>query len=286
METDIFRLNSDIESEHWWFAARRRILHQLVREVLPPTPENTILDVGCGTGGNTAFFVDQGYRCIGIDASADAVELAKARYPDLHFINGRAPRDVEPLAAETKLFLLADMLEHVPDDFDMLSQLMAVAGPGAYFLLTVPAEPSLWSPHDENHGHYRRYDRRRLEWLWQGLPATTLLVSHFNTRLYPAVKLVRALNRRRGGTKGEAGTDLRLPPTLVNRFLTRIFQGEERRLSNLLHRKCRSGYSFGVSLVALVRREEGLVVPHHRPTDVAADEHDPAARRLVNSHAQ
>lgn len=286
MDTDIFKLNSKIELEHWWFAARRRILHRLVREVLPATPENTILDVGCGTGGNTAFFVDRSYNCTGIDASADAIQLAKARYPDLHFVNGRAPHDVEPLAHETKLFLLADMLEHVPDDFDMLWQLMAVAGPGAYFLLTVPAAPWLWSPHDENHGHYRRYDRRRLESLWQDLPATTLLVSHFNTRLYPAVKLVRALNRRRGRTKGEAGTDLKLPPALVNRFLTRVFQGEEKRLSNLLHRKCRRGYSFGVSLVALIRREEGVVVPHNRPTGAADAEHDPAARNLVNSHAQ
>ena len=41
----------------------------------------------------------------------------------------------------------------------MLSGLLAAAAPGAYFLLTVPADESLWSEHDESFGHYRRYDR-------------------------------------------------------------------------------------------------------------------------------
>ena len=45
----------------------------------------------------------------------------------------------------------------------MLSELLAAASPGCYFLLTVPADPSLWSEHDESFGHYRRYDRARLE---------------------------------------------------------------------------------------------------------------------------
>jgi hypothetical protein len=121
-------------------------------------------------------------------------------------IAGSVPSDLGELAGQARLFLLTDVLEHVGDDFAMLSELLAAASPGCCFLLTVPADESLWSEHDESFGHYRRYDRARLEQVWAGLPAKTLLISYFNTRLLPLVRLVRAWNHRRGHAAGRAGT--------------------------------------------------------------------------------
>ncbi|MGC4001909.1 MAG: hypothetical protein QM811_01660 [Pirellulales bacterium] len=57
------------------------------------------------------------------------------------------------------LVMLNDVLEHVRDDFLLLSRVMAELRPGAICLLTVPADMALWSPHDVAFGHYRRYDR-------------------------------------------------------------------------------------------------------------------------------
>ena len=99
---------------------------------------------------------------------------------------------------------------------------------------TVPADESLWSEHDESFGHYRRYDRARLEGVWAGLPVTTLLVSYFNSRLLPLVRLVRAWNRRRGRAAGRAGTDFWLPSPPVNALLTAIFAGRGRTAGRAL----------------------------------------------------
>ena len=132
------------------------------------------------------------------------------------------------------------MLEHVADDYAMLSELLAAASPGCYFLLTVPADESLWSEHDESFGHYRRYDRARLEGVWAGLPVTTLLVSYFNSRLLPIVRLVRAWNRRRGRAAGRAGTDFWLPSRPANALLTAIFAGEAGRLVAALRGRTRA----------------------------------------------
>lgn len=44
-----------------------------------------ILDVGCGTGELTAALAQNGAGVLGVDASADMIERAKARYPDLRF---------------------------------------------------------------------------------------------------------------------------------------------------------------------------------------------------------
>jgi hypothetical protein len=90
------------------------------------------------------------------------------------------------------------------------------------------------------------------------------------------VKLIRMVNRWRGKARGQAGTDFKIPAAPVNRLLTGIFAGESRRLARLLDGRGR-GYAAGVSLVALLRREEGPLSPRRRPPDVAADAHQPLA---------
>jgi SAM-dependent methyltransferase len=254
MQSAQFQLHARIEEQHWWFVGRRRILRNVVREVLPPGEGRTIVDVGCGTGANLAGFADD-YKCVGIDTSAEAIALASERFPKVRFISGYAPQDLGETAGQADLFLLTDVLEHVPDDRALLGSLVNAARPGAYCLLTVPADMSLWSEHDVSFGHYRRYDLEQLQQVWSELPVTTLAVSYFNARLYPAVKAVRAWNRRRHKAAGEAGTDFSLPSRPVNAALEHIFAGESRTLIDLLHHRRQTGFRAGVSLIALLRRK-------------------------------
>ncbi len=166
--------------------------------------------------------------------------------------------------------LLTDVLEHIADDYAMLSELLAAASPGCHFLLTVPADESLWSEHDESFGHYRRYDRARLEGVWAGLPVTTLLLSYFNSRLLPMVRTVRAWNQRRGRAAGRAGTDFWLPSRPVNSTLTALFAGEANRLIAAMHQRTRA-YRSGASLVALLRREAGPTAIRPKPAGLPPD---------------
>jgi SAM-dependent methyltransferase len=50
-----------------------------------------------------------------------------------------------------------DIVEHVEDDDDALSELSRVAAPGATLLLSVPLHPAQWSAFDDFVGHRRRY---------------------------------------------------------------------------------------------------------------------------------
>ena len=276
MQSAQFELHARIEDRHWWFVARRRIMRTLIGQVLPPSKETTIVDVGCGTGANIASLADD-YRCVGIDTSRQAIDSARARFPQVKFIHGYAPADLEHIAADARMFLLMDVLEHVPDDFQVLSQLLAAATPGAHFLITVPADLSLWSEHDESFGHYRRYDDTRLRRAWEGLPVKVLLTSHYNTRLRPLIKLIRTVSRLRGHAAGASGTDFNVPASPINRALENLFAGESRRLVDVLHGQRERGYRRGVSLIALLQREPGDVPLRTKPLDLAADRHDPMA---------
>jgi SAM-dependent methyltransferase len=280
MQSAQFQLHAAIEQRHWWFVARRHILTEVIHAVLPPSRGTTIVDVGCGTGANLAGLAGE-YDCVGIDTSADAIRLARSRFPGVRFLRGVAPRDLGAIARGARLVLLSDVLEHVSDDFALFSELLAAVEPGALVLVTVPAEMALWSQHDRAFGHYRRYDPKRLAQIWEGLPARPVFVSHFNARLYPLVKCVRYWSRWRGRASGEAGTDFQLPGPLVNRALARCFSGERHRLARLARGEAVRPYRRGVSLMALVERVAGRVSTRSKPADAAPDYFEPAVELLA-----
>lgn len=275
MQAELFDLHARVEDAHWWFVARREIMRRLVRRAVPPRGRPLVVDVGCGTGANVAALADD-YECVGIDTSADAVEAARRRFPAVRFLQGFAPADLGGDAGRASAFLLMDVIEHVRDDFLLFSSLVAAARPGAHFLVTVPADMALWSPHDERFGHWRRYDPARLARVWEGLPVSVRLVSHFNSRLYPLIRAARAAGRLRGRGWGREGSDLGMPPLLANSLLRSVFAGEGAVLEEAMEGRG-GGYGHGVSLVALLRREEGEAEPRSRPADLAPDPWDPEA---------
>lgn len=225
---ELYRLHADAERAHWWFRARRRILSRLARRILG-NARATVVEVGCGTGGTIAALAAH-YTCIGIDPSAEAIRLARERHPRLELIAGDAPEGLPPRARHADLFILADVLEHVDDDRGLLAAILDAAAPGAHLLITVPADPSLWSQHDVTLGHRRRYELTTLAALWVGLPVTARLLGAFNARLYPLVRAARTLGRLRGRPIGARGTDIAVPPRPLNALLERVFAGEADRL--------------------------------------------------------
>ncbi len=256
-----------MEERHWWFLGKRHILKTLLA-ALPATGErDLVVDVGCGPGGNVGALADS-YDVAGIDTSPEAIGLARQRYPGVQFWQGELSEAPSELDAGASFYLTTDVLEHVPDDFLFLSTLLARCRQGAHVLLTVPANDALWSSHDEVLGHFRRYDRSQLELLWQGLPVTPLLISYYNTRLYPVIRLIRALNRHGRNSFGQRGTDLHLPSDRVNRLLASYFGGEARVLKDCLEGRRPEGYRYGASLIAILRVDGQGIVPRHRPNHV------------------
>jgi len=263
LQTDQFQVHVAVEEHHWWFRGRRTILLDLASAILPPSKQRLVVDVGCGTGANAAAFQER-YECIGIDISSEAIDAAKRRFGGVEFVCGRAPEDLGPDAGRADLFVLADVIEHIEDEFQFISELVAAAKPGAFILITVPAEPELWTDHDVSFGHYRRYLPGTLREAWQDLPVTEVVLAAFNTRLYQLIKATRAVNRRLGRTSGAAGTDFAMPLPPINALLTRVFAGESRRLVESIDSRGLSTRRHGVSLIAVLRREPGEVPVRHR----------------------
>ncbi|MBT8395718.1 MAG: class I SAM-dependent methyltransferase [Gemmatimonadetes bacterium] len=254
MDPSLFDLNAKLENAHWWYRARARVIRELALTLMPPFP--SVVEVGCGTGGVLAALPDDWER-IGVDPAEKAIGLGRSLYPDLDLRVGLAPEAVKEDLERADLVLICDVLEHVEDDGGLFSQIVRCLKPGGHLLLTVPANPKLWTDHDVTHGHFRRYTRGSLAALLGQSPLLQVrLFSPFNRYLYPIVRVVRSVSRIRGKTLGAGDSDLFLPPRPVNRTLEAIFFAEHKGLLAALdrpHRKPRMG---GVSWIACAQKTE------------------------------
>jgi len=260
MDHDLFQLHSALEHSHWWFTGRREIIYCLIRCLAPPGRNTTLVEIGCGTGGNLVHG-SRDYATIGMDASPVAVAAARRALPASAVVCSSSVSDLPPRrSGDTRFWLLLDVLEHVADDRGLLSEVSRAMAVGEHVLVTVPADPSLWDHHDEVFGHFRRYTLTSLRRVWDNLPFAEELLSHFNARLYFPVRLARGLFRLLRRSGGCAGTDFFLPPEPINRLLHRIFAGECRRLARVFHGA--RGYRHGVSAVAVLTRIDGAFFPN------------------------
>ena len=55
MERKVYEQMAKLDSQHWWFTARRRILDGLIERIVKPPKGARILELGAGTGHNLAM---------------------------------------------------------------------------------------------------------------------------------------------------------------------------------------------------------------------------------------
>ena len=148
---------------HPWEVARARFFLDLLWEYQSPRSPVRVLDVGAGDGYVARLLLERaaaGSQVVCYDQYYTD-ELLAAHAVDtpggLHFTRER------PAVAFDVLMLL-DVLEHVADDCQLLSELVGdLVSPGGRVLVSVPAWQCLFTRHDVMLGHCRRYRPRQLQ---------------------------------------------------------------------------------------------------------------------------
>ena len=180
------------EDRHAWFAGRTRaILKLLDAEVGPAQPgdQRRVLDIGSGAG-NMAHHLAHYGRVVGLDYHPRPLAVAHRR--GLSVCQGLG-NELPFATGSFDLVALLDTIEHIPDEFGVLREVVRVLKPGGKVLITVPAFMWLWSYNDEINDHQRRYTapelRQKLE--VSGLRVTRL--SYNNFFLFPPIAAIRLL---------------------------------------------------------------------------------------------
>jgi len=211
---------ANIESRHWWFVARRRILEDLIAMRIVPRANARILEAGCGTGGNLDLLGGFG-QVIAFEYEEYARDIARTR-TNVDVQSGHLPDGLDCIDGSFDLIALFDVLEHIQQDCASLSALGELLAPGGKLFLTVPALQFLWSEHDVLHHHRRRYSKRHLRSVIEGAGLKVDFISYFNFFLLPAAIIERLGSRLVGGKP----TLEQVPSPAINGFLNRIFAFE------------------------------------------------------------
>lgn len=225
MRREEFQIHSAVEDVHWWFCGRRHILLTLFQKENINLRSATVLEIGCGTGGNMRFFKPLCNRVVGVDSNPVAIENAQ-KTTNAELILGDFRDLLTTRNHEFEVILLLDVLEHVVDDASFLSDLAHLMAPGSWLIVTVPAHPFLWSTHDRVLGHQRRYVPKALLELFASTPLHVRFDSPFNAFLFPIIAALRTV-RRLFPQKSPTLSDLNLPPPWLNHALRLIFNFEK-----------------------------------------------------------
>jgi len=245
-----------VEDRHFWFRARNYLIATLVGRIVRRWPPRyRVLEVGCGNGNVLRHLVRvcRGATVVGMDLFAEGLHYARGRAA-CPVVQGNA--GCTPFRVGFDLVGIFDVLEHTPDDMQVLRDLHALLVPGGVLLLTVPAEKVLWSYFDESSHHCRRYEAPELAEKLRQAGFDLELVTHYMAAIYPLVRLVRRFRtpsqqcQDRGlDAISAARSDFTIVP-VANALLTLVLRAEAAwvSLGNRL--------PFGTSLVAVARRPD------------------------------
>lgn len=241
MESKEYQRMVEAEQRSWWFRGRRRVLDAVIGRLELPG-EASILDIGCGTGGNLKMLMRHG-RVTAVEFFETAAELAREQ-AGCEVMRGAA--EALPIRDERfDLITMFDVLEHLDDEAPALAEVSRLLAPQGSFFFTVPAFMFLWSGHDVALHHRRRYRRRDLQRVLERAGLRVQWLSYYNAGLFPAVAAVRVARRLIGG--GQSAADVAQGEGVVANALEAFFAAER-------HLVGRVPLPFGVSLIGVARR--------------------------------
>jgi len=231
-----------LEAEHWWFVGRRNLVLDTVAASLPSSTDS-ILEVGCGTGGMLKALRElyPDTRILGAEPNESAGQLAEKSGCTV----STACFSALPYAdAEFDFLLALDVLEHCEDEQGALAEALRVLRPGGVLLLTVPAMPSMWGPHDEVNAHFRRYTAAALNGELDAAGFARDRTTYFNGLLLPLGWASKVASRY---TKSRAVTGLDIPMWPLNSILLGVFTAEKHLLRHM-------NLALGMSLLTVARK--------------------------------
>jgi SAM-dependent methyltransferase len=244
-EADYFPKLAELEAGNFWFRSRNQLLVWALQRYFPEAER--FLEIGCGTG-----FVLSGIRraipelkLCGSEIFSTGLSFAAERLPGVELFQMDARRI--PFREEFDVIGAFDVLEHVKDDQEVLSQMYQATRARGGILVTVPHHPFLWSRADEYARHVRRYKTQELKDKVKRAGFDNVRVTSFVSVLLPLL-IISRFKPRLTREEFDPMSEFRIG-SLMNTTFERILDVERAMI--------RLGASFpaGGSLLLVARRD-------------------------------
>ncbi len=255
-DPEFFSQLARIESQHFWFRTRNRVIATLTEQITRDLPDDyRVLEVGCGTG-NVLCALEQACPrgiVVGMDLFAEGLAFARTR-TSCSLVRGNLEQS--GFGVPFDVIGAFDVVEHLSDDLQVFRSLRSMLRPAGVLLLTVPAHQSLWSYFDEASHHCRRYEPAELRRKLNQCGYEIEFLSQFMASIYPLLWLVRRIKSLGRRTRNSESVDLdralsleelRIVPVL-NELLTFLLMQEAKLI------KSRRVLPLGTSIIVAARR--------------------------------
>ncbi|MBU1694239.1 MAG: class I SAM-dependent methyltransferase [Verrucomicrobia bacterium] len=233
-----FHILMEMQREHFWYLGRNRFLlaalKKHVARIGRPPDNLCAIDLGAGCGGWIAHLATSNtlrFKELAVgDSSLKALQFAeRAVGPAI----SRFQVDLLDLGWENRwdVVFLLDVLEHIPEDVEVLRQVRECLAPNGLLFLTTPALKFFWTYNDELAGHQRRYSAGDLQALAQQSGLKLLTSKYFFFFLSPLLYISRLFGPKTQSLSPEQARKHlerthEVPAKPVNAMLRAIFSME------------------------------------------------------------
>jgi SAM-dependent methyltransferase len=235
-----------LEDTYWWYRGLHELVISSIENYFLPFSENTILDVGCGTGGLLQQLRGKWPLSQGIDLSSEALKYCRMRQlPKIC----RGSAMCLPLKDDTIDSLISlDVIYHmmVMSDIDALKEYRRVLKPNGILVLNVPAFSFLAGTHDRVVHARERYTRSILTGRLLSAGFEILKITYRNFLTFPLVLGKRLLE---SWNSDQSGSDLKALPLWLNNFFFSLNQIDNRLLKH-------TNLPFGTSVFCIARNSQ------------------------------
>ncbi|NMC00365.1 MAG: class I SAM-dependent methyltransferase [Thermoanaerobaculaceae bacterium] len=237
---DVIRKN---KIAFWWFLGRRDLFKKILGKEIK-TKVAMGVDIGCGPATNESLYPYFSDNWISLDHSKKSFEDWEK--------NGSLPliADIISIPLKVKsadLCFLLDVLEHLENESKALQEINKIIKNGGYLLISVPAFKILWSFHDEQAGHKKRYRGKELERISEENGFEVVRSLYFNSFLFLPILIIRKILRI--SSKGKNTLEINLSPKFLDKVLYLILKIENFINLNIIK------IPFGTSFVVLLRKK-------------------------------
>lgn len=212
------QLTADQAFKHWYLLSKFRLLLRHIRKDTNLTAQSSAADFGCGLGVFLTLLerhrIFSPEKLCGIDSAPTTPNRSVGGNVEI-FRQWPAERLVD-------FIIMMDVLEHVPDDVDVLREATKHLNANGWVFITVPAFPSLMSGHDHFLGHYRRYTCNSLSRVVKAAGLELKRCHYFYASIFPPAAFWRLATRGRP----VSSSDLKPLPPFLNQVLYTVLRME------------------------------------------------------------
>lgn len=229
---------SEIKGRHPWELSRAECI---IKEIQKLGLRESVLDIGCGDGYFDERLLMQFPKIRNLYGLDIYLEHPYNKGKG-HYINSLDSIQNKKF----DLILMMDVLEHIEDDKAYIQTVKNLLDDNGIIVLTVPAFMKLYSLHDRELKHFRRYDRHMLKDVFKGSGLKIKSMSYF----YLSLVVMRLLTMNKSQNLSMWNSDEKSFKTLFVKTVLNIDYNVLRFFSRF------HIYIGGLSLLAIIEKEK------------------------------